>query len=119
MRLPCPAQEQQEWFQWLREPLENVDESIWYLDGSLLDGQWADYVAVGFAIVVVSRTRDLLAYGYGCPPQWCRTAAAAEAWALYTAVATCPLPPQMRTDCQALLTTIQNGWTEPWPLTNP
>ena len=35
----------------------------WYLDGSMLDGQWVDYRAVGFAIVVVTASRDLATIG--------------------------------------------------------
>ena len=70
----------QEWFQWILTPLEEESEgSTWYIDGSLLDGEWVDYRAVGFAVVVVAPDGALIGYGQGCPPEWCRTAAAAEA----------------------------------------
>ena len=110
VRVPRPPLGRAEWFTWLVEPPENTSEGCtWYLDGSMLDGEWFDFRAVGFAIVVVSATQDLLAYGHGCPPLWCNTAAAAEAWALATTLRLCPFPPHMRTDCLALLHTAQGG----------
>ncbi len=63
----------------------------------------------GFGIAVVSETGHLLTYGLGWPPSWCSTAAAAEAWALQVVIKFCPFPPQLRTDCMALLTTVSNG----------
>ena len=109
LRLPKPLNMSTEWFKWYVEPPDALDDAIWYLDGSLLDGDWPDYRATGYAIVVVSASRDLLAYGNGVPPRWCRSAAAAEAWALFMAVSQCPSPPGMRTDCQALLRTAEAG----------
>ena len=58
---------------------------------------------------MVSVEGDLLGFGRGTPPHWCTTAAAAEAWALQEVLAQCPFPPQMRTDCQALLATVTGG----------
>jgi hypothetical protein len=75
----------------------------------MLDGEWNDFRAVGFAIVVVSDSQELLGYGHGCPPRWCNTAAAAEAWALSMALRLCPFPPPMKTDCLALLRTAEGG----------
>ena len=87
VRVPKPpAHHRSEWFTWHLEPPDDINDAIWYLDGSMLNGEWADFRAVGFAIVVVSRSRELLAYGSGGPPHWCNTAAAAEAWALFTSV---------------------------------
>ena len=57
----------------------------------------------------MSQEGDLLAYGLGWPPTWCATAAAAEAWALQVVLENCPFPPQMRTDCMAILTTARSG----------
>ena len=105
LRLPKPPAERAEWFTWQLDPPEDMGLCTWYIDGSMLDGEWPDYRAVGFAVVVVSASRELLAYGHGCPPHWCGTAAAAEAWALYVAISLCPAPPQVKTDCLALLHT--------------
>ena len=59
-------------------------------------------------MVITGNDGQLLAYGRG-QPHWCRTAAAAEAWALCTVVTQSPLLPSMRTDCQALITTAAAG----------
>ena len=88
---------------------QRLDEAIWYFDGSLLYGKWPELRCTGFGIVVVAADGELLAYGAGAPPNWCTTAAAAEAWALQEVLLTCPVPPQMRTDCQALLGTLRAG----------
>jgi hypothetical protein len=59
--------------------------------------------------VVVAPGRSLAAYGLGVPPGWCRTAAAAEAWALHVALMQSAFPPKLRTDCMSLLTTARGG----------
>ena len=38
---------------------------------------------LGFAIVVVAPSGELLALAYGCPPNWIVDSAGAETWALY------------------------------------
>ena len=87
-------------------PPDNIDTALctWYLDRSLLDGEWLDYRATGFGVAIVDRDGSLLAFGLGCPPTWCATAAAAETWALVVALRLSPYPPQLRTDCLSLLT---------------
>ena len=112
LRLPAlPRRE--EWFEWLRDPTLDVDsnpiEMTWYLDGSLLDGEWVDFRATGFGIVVAAQDGSIVGYGRGCPPSWCSTAAAAETWALATALQLSAFPPQLRTDCQALLAVAEGG----------
>ncbi len=111
LRLPAPPPAEQGWFEWMVSPPEEVDVAscVWYLDGSLLDGEWVEYRATGFGLAVVALDGRLVAFGRGCPPGWCTTAAAAEAWALATALTLSPFPPQLRTDCQALLTTAEEG----------
>jgi hypothetical protein len=79
------------------------------MDGSMFEGAWEDFRAIGFALVLVTGCGDLAAYGFGVPPSWCRTAAAAEAWALYEALAQEPFAPRLRTDCQSLLATAREG----------
>ena len=64
LRLPKPPTPT-EWFTWHLAPPEEAGPCTWYLDGSLLDGGWADFRAAGFGIVVVSNTRELVAYGSG------------------------------------------------------
>jgi len=105
LRLPAPPSHE-EWFRWLVSPADGEfvdDEVVWYLDGSLLDGEWVDYRATGFGIVVAATDGRLVAYGHGCPPAWCTTAAAAETWALAKALSLSSFPPHLRTDCQGLL----------------
>ena len=82
--------------------------ATWYFDGSMLHGKWVQYRTTGFAIVVVHEG-SLLGYGLGTPPHWCKTAAAAEAWALATVIRHSPIVPAMRTDCLSLLRTAENG----------
>ena len=99
-------------FRWHQEPQPDghrLSNAIWYFDGSMLNGKWVDLRTTGFAIAVISASGDLLGFGAGAPPPWCTTAAAAEAWALQEVLRQCPDPPQMRTDCQSLLSTIQGG----------
>ena len=86
MSLPPPQQPPDGWFKWLVAPSSDCDvQHTWYMNGSMLDGRWIEYRAVGFAIVVVAADHSLAAYGMGVPPSWCRTAASAETWALHIA----------------------------------
>ena len=112
IRLPPTTRHAQGQFHWLKPPDHNnleFNEAVWYCDGSLIHGKWAPLRTTGFGIVVTSVQGKLLAYGMGWPPSWCSTAAAAEAWALHIVIETCPFPPSMRTDYQALLKTAQAG----------
>ena len=109
LRVPRPPILRTEWFRWLVAPPDCIEYCTWYIDGSMLDGSWHDFRALGFGIAVVSDSNDLLAFGMGCPPLWCRSAASAEAWALFVAVSSCPAPPRMKTDCLALLRTAEEG----------
>ena len=110
LRLPAPPAVNDGYFQWDVEPqLADPAQSRWYFDGSLLNGTWKAYRSTGFGVVVTSIDGNLLGYGRGVPPHWCKTAASAEAWALCTILTITPFPPQMRTDCLALLTTAQAG----------
>ena len=112
MKVPAKMHDVRGSFSWLTRPDENdpgMEAAVWYFDGSMLDGKWQALRATGFGIVVVSVSGDLMGFGRGTPPHWCTTAAAAEAWALQEVLAQCPFPPQMRTDCQALLATVTGG----------
>jgi hypothetical protein len=112
IRLPPTRYAQQGEFTWLAEPDisdPRADQATWYCDGSMLHGKWKPLRVTGFGIAVVSQEGDLLAYGLGWPPTWCAIAAAAEVWALQVVLENCPFPPQMRTDCMAILTTARGG----------
>ncbi len=63
----------------------------------------------GFAVVVVSRSGDLLAYGRGIPPDWVRDAAGAEAWAFAVILQLCPTLPEATTDCLNIVNTVAEG----------
>ena len=47
-----------------------------------------------------------MAYAMATPPAWVKTASAAEAWALYLTLKDNPFPPDMLTDCKALVDTV-------------
>ncbi len=109
LRVPKPPAIITETFAWFLPPPEDVDDATWYLDGSMLHREFYDLRATGFAIVVVSKSRGLVGLGGGTPPWWCRTAAAAEAWALQVALGLCEWNSQLRTDCESLLTIAEAG----------
>ena len=110
LRVPAPVRQQEGSYRWLRHP-GNMEDSnaTWYFDGSMLNGRWKPLRATGFGIAVVSAAGSLLGFGYGTPPHWCMTAAAAEAWALQVVLASTPFPQSMRTDCLSLLRTAEGG----------
>ena len=112
MRVPAPVIRQDGVFQWLCAPDLNdpaLDDATWYFDGSMLEGKFELLRATGFGMAVTSSNGDLLGTARGIPPQWCYTAAAAEAWALLEVLRQSPVPPRMRTDCQSLLNMAKQG----------
>jgi len=112
VRVPAPVARHDGCFEWLLMPdLNNpaVDEATWYFDGSMLDGKVDLLRATGFGITVTSPAGDLLGTARGNPPQWCSTAAAAEAWALLEVLRQTHTPPKMRTDCLSLVKTAKLG----------
>ena len=86
-----------------------IDDATWYFDGAMFDGKVQLLRATGFGIAITSPEGDLLGTARGNPPQWCSTAAAAEAWALLEVLRHSTSPPKMRTDCLSLLKTAQAG----------
>ena len=89
MVVPQPAAEG--WFRWICEPPQMPDNDwTYYIDGSLIDGPSKLFSRAGFAIVVVKFDGTLVGYASGCPPSWIRSAAAAEAWALFIVLRCCP-----------------------------
>jgi hypothetical protein len=93
MRMAIPDRPIYGWFKWIL-PLPDTDVQglLWYVDGSLLDGTDVQISRCGFAVVVLTAEFDLLAYGFGAPPAWVTTAAAAEAWAYLTTLRLSPAP---------------------------
>jgi hypothetical protein len=63
----------------------------------------------GFGIVAVGRDGDVVAYAYGVPPSWLRTAAAAELWAYYTVLRQLPEPQTTTTDGLGVLEALTSG----------
>ncbi len=111
LRIPVQSLKPDGSFLWLLEPQfqhPDIDDAVWYFDGSMLNGRWVPLRATGFGIAIVAKGGKLLACGRGSPPHWCATAAAAEAWALQFVLSLQPFPPKMRTDCQSLLTTLRD-----------
>ena len=108
IKLPMPEQHEAslDWFLW---PDSLPDDVTWYIDGSMLFREVYELRAVGFGLVAHSKSLGLVAYSGGNPPWWCRTAAAAEAWALYTVLALSVLSPVVKTDCLALLNAARTG----------
>ncbi len=96
---------------WLRPPPNDVadDDWQWYIDGSLLDEPRRFARRTGFAIVVVDSCTGQVAFGYGWPPAWVETAAAAEAWAYSFVVGLTPMAPTITTDCLEVLKTLSAG----------
>jgi len=110
VRLQVPAPAADGWFRWLKAVPDSVSgELVYYIDGSLLDGPSRLFGRTGFAVVAVDRQGELRGYGHGVPPCWVRTAAAAEAWALYVVLRACPTFPRIITDCLGLVDTLGRG----------
>ena len=110
IKLPAPRSQHEGDFKWLVDPTPHphADSATWYFDGSMLQGKWLQLRVTGFAIVVV-RQGSLLGYGFGSPPHWCLTAAAAEAWALAPVLKSSPTMPHMKTDCMSLIRTAESS----------
>ena len=58
---------------------------------------------------MVDRNGSLVAYGAGVPPEYVKDSAAAEAWALLTAVSYCVETPRVITDCLSMIDIASGG----------
>ena len=105
-KVPAPVRTG-EWFTWLLQLSDDDPDDVWYVDGSLFDAKFADFASAGFSVVVLARNGTLKAYGHGAPPAWCRTAAAAETWAVSMALIHAVIIPHVRTDCKSILATAR------------
>jgi hypothetical protein len=112
LKVVVPPAVRHDTFEWLRAPPPDGDSGtwVWYIDGSLVDEPRRFARRTGFAIVVLGEHGELVAFGFGRPPTWAMTAAAAEAWAYYKVVADNPSPPTTVTDCLEVLKTLTGGW---------
>ena len=90
-------------------PQEVPENARWYIDGSLLDGPRELISRCGSAVVVVSDSGALLAYGLGVPPNWVRSASMAELWAFYMVLQVTPALPYVVTDCLNIPQTLARG----------
>ncbi len=111
LRVRATPPPERDTFEWVVYDPNGIDANArWYIDGSMFDGKYGHaFLRTGFAIVVVSQSNDLLAYGFGIPPPWVQDAAGAEAWAFATTLSSCPDIPPTTTDCRNLLLTLCKG----------
>ena len=109
IRVHTPRRHKEGWFEWEMDPGETQFDHQWYIDGSAINPRWRSLTTTGFGIVVVNAYGELIGYGRGAPPEWIRTAAAAEAWALLIALSLSLTPPKIATDCKGLVDTAARG----------
>ena len=111
LRIHTPKRSREGWFEWVLAPREDADLSdcTWYMDGSAMNAKWRSLATTGYGIVLTNLAGHLVAYGRGAPPEWIRTAAAAEAWALMMTLQRNFSAPRMATDCKSLVDTAARG----------
>ena len=99
---PCPPA--QGTFEWLIPLPDDLDfgDTIWYIDGSLIDDTRRLGRRLGFGIAVLSSGGQLLAIGRGTPPHWVHDAAGADLWACRVALHESPGPPRTVSDCKGI-----------------
>ena len=97
-------------FHWLLPPLDIMPpDARWIIDGSLYDE--ARYIArrTGFGVAVVTTAGDLLACGFGIPPDWVHDVAGAEASAYFVVTREALTLPAVVTDCLGVLEGLRVG----------
>ena len=105
-----PEQQQETGIQWYTEPPDATRSDLcWYTDGSMMFGPVWELHRTGCAIVAVSTSGELVAFGNAVPAPWVRTAAAAELWAVMLVLAYTIQPPRIVTDCLSILTAAAAG----------
>ena len=110
IKLPTPSRNEFDTFKWGSAPFDHSREDVrWFIDGSMLSPRWRGLSTLGFAIAAVGSNGDLLAWGWGTPPEWCDSASAAEAWALCVVLQVSLVPPKVVTDCLGLVHTAGKG----------
>ena len=110
LRLPALPPRLLDTLHWGVKPPDDLPmEVTWYIDGSRMNPRRKQLATCGFALAAVTRDGDLCAWGWGVPPAWCDSAAAAEAWALCTVLRISPGHTKIVTDCLGLVETASNG----------
>ncbi len=109
VRMPEPPEGDS--FAWLLPPPDHIpSDARWFVDGSLFDESRRFARRTGFAIVIVSASGTLLAFGNGVPPCWVQDAAGAELWAFVVVAKLCCFFPLVVTDCKSILDTLIGGY---------
>ena len=114
VKVPAPSVRKGGSCRWFKNLLVGPDAELaqgatWYIDGSLIMGNWSAFRVTGFGVVVVSAEGKLIGYGFGSPPTRISTAAAAELWAIDFVISAYAFPPTMKTDCASILTSARGG----------
>ena len=110
LRLPRPLMQEETGVRWFTDPPDTArDDLQWYTDGSMKFGPLWEFRRTGCALVAVSGSGDLVAYGNAVPPPWVRTAAAAELWAVLLVLSWATVTPRICTDCRSILTAAASG----------
>ena len=109
-RLSLPEPSLEASLHW-RIPLpDDIPEGCkFYIDASAMDAACKPLTRLGFAIVVVASSGELLALGYGCPPNWIVDSGGAETWAFYVVASLSPFLPRIVTDYLGILSTLRIG----------
>ncbi len=109
LRIAAPPAPVEASFRWLLQPPDDTDHrATWFIDGSMYDEYFMRRLGYGIA-VVDSGTYELVGIGLGIPPNWILDSAGAETWAFYQVVAMNPFTPNVVTDCQGILNTLNAG----------
>ena len=110
LRLPTIPNRAHDTLHWGQPPPQMIPPGTrWFIDGSQLFPRRRQLSTFGFGVAAVNKNGDLIAWGWGVPPNWCDSASAAEAWALCTVLRTAQEIPYVVTDCYGLLCTAARG----------
>jgi len=107
---PITAPAADGWCRWLKElPDIDMTNTVWFIDGSGIDGPSKITMRFGFGIAVATLEGDLIGYAYGAPPSWIRDVPGTEGWALHLVARMNHSLPRIITDCLGLVTMLGRG----------
>ena len=99
-------------WRWLTPPPDPALENLkWVIDGSRKYASHWSLSTTGCGVAVLDADGALIAYATATPPQWVKTAGAAEAWALLLTLRENLCIPEILTDCLGLLNAAKAGPT--------